>query len=183
MSRPQHKRTLSQPEARPATRIRGNRIGLLVGWADGVGPLVDYPENPHGPLAARAVIPLTPEWAKKAVADKRELVLTFEAEQSDRPIVMGVLEPVTALAPARGPRSATVPTPATPSGPLSPAAQLDAKVDGKRVVIEGQDEIVLKCGQASITLRRNGRVVVRGTYVETRANGVNRIRGGTVEIN
>ena len=36
---------------------------------------------------------------------------------------------------------------------------------------------------ASITLRRNGRLVVRGAYVETRAEGVNRIKGGSVKIN
>jgi hypothetical protein len=60
---------------------------------------------------------------------------------------------------------------------------LDMRVDGRRVEIEAADEIVLRCGQASIVLRRNGRVVIRGTYVETRSRGVNRIKGGSVEIN
>lgn len=60
---------------------------------------------------------------------------------------------------------------------------LDLKVDGKRVELEGQDEIVLRCGKASITLRRNGRVVIRGTYVESYSRGTNRIKGGTVQIN
>src|SRR5262245_19211651 len=96
--------------------------------------------------------------------------------------------PSTALAP--------VPVPAVmPRGPDSPAApsvaapvsndwpRLEAVVDGRRVVVEAQDEIVLRCGEASVTLRRNGRIVVRGTYVETRSKGVNRIKGGTVQIN
>ena len=61
--------------------------------------------------------------------------------------------------------------------------ELDVKVDGKRVEIEAADEIVLKCGEASITLRRNGRLVIRGTYVETRSKGTNRIKGGSVQIN
>ena len=64
-----------------------------------------------------------------------------------------------------------------------PSTTIEALVDGKRVTIEAQDEIVLRCGQASITLRRNGRIVVRGTYVETRARGINRIKGGAVQIN
>ena len=63
------------------------------------------------------------------------------------------------------------------------AGHLEALVDGRRVVVEAEDEIVLRCGEASITLRRNGRVVVRGTYVETRSKGVNRIKGGSVQIN
>lgn len=60
---------------------------------------------------------------------------------------------------------------------------LDARVDGKRITIEGRDEIVLKCGDASITLRRNGRLVIRGTYVEARSRGTNRIKGASVLIN
>ena len=63
------------------------------------------------------------------------------------------------------------------------APAIEALVDGKRVVLEAQDEIVLRCGKASITLRRNGRIVIRGTYVETRAEGTNRIKGGSVQIN
>ena len=40
-----------------------------------------------------------------------------------------------------------------------------------------------RCGKASITLRRNGRVLIRGFRVETRAEAVNRIKGGSVQIN
>jgi hypothetical protein len=61
--------------------------------------------------------------------------------------------------------------------------EMEIRVDGKRVELEGQDEIVLRCGEASITLRRNGRVVIRGTYVETYSKGTNRIKGGSVQIN
>ena len=60
---------------------------------------------------------------------------------------------------------------------------IDANIDGRRVRIVAQDEIVLECGQASITLRRNGRNIVRGTYVETHSDGTNRIKGGQVRIN
>lgn len=63
------------------------------------------------------------------------------------------------------------------------APVITADVDGRRVRIVAQDEIVLECGSASITLRRNGRVVVRGTYVETYSEGTNRIKGGQVRIN
>ena len=65
----------------------------------------------------------------------------------------------------------------------SPGSKLEAKVDGKKIIIEGEDEIVLVCGRASITLRRNGKVVVRGTYVETHSTGCNRVKGSSVKIN
>ena len=61
--------------------------------------------------------------------------------------------------------------------------KMEAVVDGKRVEITGEDEIVFKCGKSSITLRRNGRVLIRGTYVETKSKGTNRIKGGSVLIN
>ena len=63
------------------------------------------------------------------------------------------------------------------------APVFEADVDGARVRICARDEVVIACGQASITLRRNGRVVIRGTHVETRAAGTNRIRGGQVRVN
>ena len=161
MSRIPLKRRASAP-IRPeaSTRVSGNRVGRLVGWSEDGTPLVDFDGNPAGPIAARVLSNLRGSVAKGAAAVGLELLLAFEEEQAESPIVVGIL----------GDTSGRTTT-------------LEALVDGKRVVIEGHDEIVLKCGLASITLRRNGRVVVRGTYVETRANGVNRIRGGTVEIN
>lgn len=62
-------------------------------------------------------------------------------------------------------------------------APATAVVDGRRVELEAADELVLRCGEASIVLTRDGRITIRGHYVETRARGTNRIRGGSVQIN
>jgi hypothetical protein len=48
---------------------------------------------------------------------------------------------------------------------------------------EAQDRMVLRCGKASLTLTRDGKVLIRGTKVLNRASGVNRILGGSVQIN
>jgi len=55
--------------------------------------------------------------------------------------------------------------------------------DGKRVVIEASQEVVLQCGRGSITLQADGRVVIKGTELLSKASGGNRIRGATVNIN
>jgi hypothetical protein len=60
---------------------------------------------------------------------------------------------------------------------------IEADVDGRRVRIVAREQIVLECGEASITLHRNGRIVIKGTYVETSSEGTNRIKGGQVRIN
>lgn len=157
--------------------VRGQRIGCLAGWSPAQGALIDYPGNPHGPIAARALAPLDDRRLEQAAASHLEVLLSFDGERSDRPIIVGLIE-------AR--RAAVIPVGepqiAAPHDDAQSALR-EVTVDGRRIVFEAKDEIVLKCGEASITLRRNGRVVIRGAYVETRSRGVNRIKGGSVQIN
>jgi hypothetical protein len=145
----------------PVRRLRGHQVGILVGQSS-AGPLIDYTGNQHGPLVARCTVPLQPHDGARI-----EVLLVFEDERSDQPIIVGVLQPND--------------PPGTSPRPVE--GKLEARVDGRRVQIEAEDEIELRCGEASITLRRNGRVVIRGAYVETRSRGVNRIKGGAVQIN
>jgi hypothetical protein len=86
-------------------------------------------------------------------------------------------------APQKDEAERVVPLSLAPPPLDEPACVLEADVDGRRVKIVARDEIVLECGEASITLRRNGKVIVRGTYVETYSTGTNRVKGGQVRIN
>jgi hypothetical protein len=114
------------------------------------------------PVLARTLRPVT---AKDRGRTAAVVLLQGDPEQ---PLVLGLVhEPETAL------------------GPLAPAeaAAPRAIVDGDRLVLEAAREIVLKCGQASLTLTRAGKVLIRGAYVLSRSSGVNRIKGGSVQIN
>ncbi len=53
----------------------------------------------------------------------------------------------------------------------------------RELELRAGETLRLRCGEASITLRRDGKVIVRGVQVETRARGLNRIKGGAVRIN
>ena len=55
--------------------------------------------------------------------------------------------------------------------------------DGERLTLTADREIVLRCGKASLTLTRAGKVLIRGAYLLSRSSGVNRIKGGSVQIN
>ncbi|WP_224242639.1 DUF6484 domain-containing protein [Hyalangium gracile] len=158
------------------------RTGWLVG-VDGEGrPLVDFEGNRHGPSAARRTLPLEPEALRSAVAQRQGVMLLFENGDPRLPVIIGLYqaESATPLLDAM----LEEPSPEAPPEPEpSPTQPMEAHVDGKRVVIEAADEVVLKCGQASITLRRNGKLILKGTYVETHSTGVNRIKGGSVQIN
>lgn len=53
----------------------------------------------------------------------------------------------------------------------------------KHVAIEASETLTLKCGDASVDLRADGKVMVRGEDVLLRAKGTQRIRAGSVSIN
>jgi Domain of unknown function (DUF6484) len=145
-------------EVRPAsTQVC---LGSLVGWDDG-GPLVEFEGNTKGPLRAR-VSGSCPQARPASLEAQPEVVLLVDPRPGRLPVMLGVLRPL---------------------GTGAELLDVEARVDGRRVEIDGRDEIVLRCGEASITLRRNGRVLIRGIQVETRATGVNRIKGGSVAIN
>lgn len=58
-----------------------------------------------------------------------------------------------------------------------------AHVDGREVRLSAKTQITLQCGEASITLTRDGKVTIRGAQVVSRAAGVNKVKGGSVQIN
>ncbi len=159
----------------------GTRVGKLVEWSSGRAPRVDFEGNELGPLLARSTIPLDPTIIAEAIRDERGVLLTFEDGKPHAPIITGLLQSFAEVEEA--PEVWQDQAPDEPDTEQSTLVDVEARVDGRRVELEAADEIVLRCGKASIVLRRNGRVVIRGTYVETRSSGVNRIKGGAVEIN
>jgi hypothetical protein len=88
----------------------------------------------------------------------REVVLLFEHGDPVRPLIMGVV---------REPRPEPIRT----------------EIDGEKLVFTAEREIVLRCGDASLTLTRAGKVLIQGAYVLSRSSGINRVKGAAVEIN
>jgi hypothetical protein len=56
-------------------------------------------------------------------------------------------------------------------------------LDDDQLVFAAKEQVVLRCGKASITLTRAGKVLIRGAYLLSRSSGVHRIKGGSVQIN
>jgi hypothetical protein len=152
-----------------------------------------------GPIVrARFALRATRERIETAIAERQQAVVLFEGGDTTRPLIVGFIEPLqpqastvrTDVRQAPDSRSTEAASAAadtldtgTPTAPTDAMPAIEADVDGRRVRLTAQDEIVLECGSASVTLRRNGRVVIRGTYVETHSQGTNRIKGGQVQIN
>lgn len=53
----------------------------------------------------------------------------------------------------------------------------------ERVVIEAGQSLTLKCGEAAVELRADGKLAIRGEDILLRAQRTQRIKAGTVSIN
>ena len=140
--------------------INGVVIGKLVDLTRQGEPLVNFASNHSGvPLCAKTTVVIGRETLGK------EVLLVFEEASAFKPIIIGVVQ------------STTVPDEKTQSKSVS------VECDGEEIVLSAEKEIVLRCGEASITLTRAGKILLKGTYVLSRSSGVNRIKGGSVQIN
>lgn len=54
--------------------------------------------------------------------------------------------------------------------------------DRRELLLEANEEVTIRCGDAAITLR-DGKILIKGVDVVSHARRRNRIRGGSVEVN
>jgi hypothetical protein len=146
---------------RPATPS-GAAIARLHGFALDDQPLVaGLADLPGETVAARSTVPLVRSQIGSAV------VVVFAAGDVRRPIVLGVLQDRRVRATAAE----------------GPAPVVSAQVDDDEVVVSAERQVTLRCGEASITLTRAGKVIIKGKYVISRSSGCNKIKGAIVDIN
>lgn len=124
------------------------------------------------PCAARLTADVDRSELSHARNRGREVLVVFQDGDRGKPIIIGLMEePLESLVNMETSVSET------------PGHRQELRIDGKRLVIEADDEIELKCGQGSITIRKDGKIVVKGTNVLSRSSGPNRIKGGSISLN
>lgn len=141
-------------------RIDGVVEGTLVGFDTLQHPLITYPGQPGtAALRAKSVVDLHPDHLGQPV------LLAFERGDPMRPFVTGR---------SRHP---------SPWPEVRRPLQVDVEADGERVTVTAGEQLVLRCGKASITLTASGKVLIEGAYVSSRSSGVLRLKGGSVQLN
>jgi len=141
-----------------AVRLDGVIIGVLAGFDDSGHPLVAFPGNT---LQTGCLARSSAALSRDDIG--REVALLFEQGDPAQPLIIGRIQ--------------------HPEELKQPAETVSADIDGERMVFNAKKEIVLRCGKASITLTRAGKILIRGAYVLSRSSGANRIKGGSVQIN
>lgn len=141
-------------------KIDGVVIGLFLSINEAGEPLVAFPGNPlETAVSARSTAQLNADDVGKEVA------LLFEGGNPRLPLIIGKIH---------RPRAEKI---------ESSEKQTTAELDGEHIVLAAKQTITLKCGKASITLTNAGKIIIRGAYLLSRSSGVNRIKGGSVQIN
>ena len=166
-----HNKLAQFPEISPAPSQ--SMPGVIIATVQGVSPegrpLVQWPagEKATDPRAAQtAWMEREPDWP--AYVGKR-VIIGFENGHPAQPILLGLLD-----------------KPALPSDDTGhPPAEINATEPDMpdTLRIESTRELVLECGKARISLRADGRIIILGGYVVSRSTGVNKIKGGSVQVN
>jgi hypothetical protein len=152
-------------------KISGIRIGNITDITDEGQVLVDFAGNHLGPLSARFAGSMESKLKKIFEATDHKVLLVFEDGDPNLPVIIDTICDSIVETPKKNPV----------------ALQMDESenvfIDGKRFTFDAKEQIVLRCGKSSITLTRAGKVLIRGAYLLNRSSGVNRIKGGSVQIN
>jgi hypothetical protein len=146
----------------PEEAIHGVHIAQLLAFADeGITPLIVLPAVAGETKALRARTTVDLHGAHIG----REVLVMFEGGDAAKPIITGVLRD------SRG------------TALEMPVGQVEVDADGERLIVSARQQLVLRCGKASITLTKAGKVLIQGAYVSSRSSGVNRIKGGSIQLN
>ena len=164
---------MPRPRSKQATTVPlfGHEVGVIAG-VDGSGcALVQFPGS-AGSVPARSVLDANahPDRSPQDMIGL-PVLLVFESGDRSLPIIVGVI------------REALLPEPAIASLKLDLGERRDVLVDGRRLVLDAQQEIVLRCGKSTIVLQRDGKVLIRGAHLVSRSSGPNKIKGGSINLN
>jgi hypothetical protein len=143
------------------------RVGQIVDLNERGEALVDFPGNSLGPLGARSAIGVDVR-ITGAIAENAPVLLAFENGDPKLPIIVGFVRNTLG---------------GRPEMQVNPECPPVLSFSGRAVTFEAVDQIVLRCGKSSVTLRSDGKVIVKGSEIFNRSSGAHKIKSGTVKIN
>ncbi len=114
-----------------------------------------------------------------AISAGQVVLVAWASGSPLRPVLLGPIADRLALAAEHGEARLA----AQAARPPDPADDSVERIEGKRILVNASEELVLECGPAEIRITADGKIVIRGEHVLSRARGTQRIKGGSVAIN
>jgi hypothetical protein len=151
---------------RPDAGPRQPCLGRIVEIDEAGRPRVSFADLVGPPPIARTLGEVTRTQLEAACAEGRSILLGFLDGRADSPVIMSL---------------ASVAEPARPAA--GPVAEVVIDGESSTRVIEAREELLLRCGEATISLRADGTIKILGRDVTSWARRRQRIRGGSVAIN
>jgi len=134
-------------------------IGVLIGFDGGGRPLVAFSNNPQSTaISASYTLPLSHDNVGSKVA------LVFVNGNIEQPMIIGLVRDSIKGQQSRSPAKVFVD-------------------EQNSLTLTAKHQITLQCGDSSITLTEDGKILLRGNYISSRASGMQTIKGGSVQIN
>lgn len=152
------------------SEVDGFCIGQIVHITEEGRALVDYAGNQGEPVEARSVIDGKSNQHNHC-QENVPVLLVFENGDPTLPIIVGIV------------RETLYPSTSLKEAAFSVKRPREVIVDGRKVALDAKEEIVLSCGKSSVTLRKDGKIIVKGTQIVSQASGTNKIKGASIRIN
>lgn len=148
------------------------KIGPIIGTVKKIDDdgrvFVDFSGNSSDQLTAALAISKSDMISLYNSDSNVRVLILFENNDIRRPVITGLIKEI-------------IDSQIEKEVKLEPIEKL--LIDGQKHVIKANEEIILCCGKSSITLKKNGKIILRGTDLVSRSSGSNKIRGASVKIN
>jgi len=145
----------------------GLLIGRITAIQDNGNPLVAFDgETQVKPIEALTVVPLDRNSVGKDIA------ISFAQNQGGIPIVMGLIR-----------RMLDDVLNGVDAKPEASESKPEVIVDGNKLELSAPEEVTIRCGEASITLNKKGKILIKGEHMLNRISGAYKIKSGSIELN
>lgn len=163
--------------------VLSSTVGAIVEITEQGVVTVDFAENTGLPIMVRSILSHVNVDDLKGQSVK--VLLVFENSDIRKPIIAGIINNIVFT-----PKVDLVDEVRTNknekhdvTGVSSKSESVDAVIDGKKIVFNANEEILLRCGKSSILLRKDGKIVIKGSNLISRSSSTNKIKGSSVSIN
>jgi len=148
-------------------------IGIVIDISSTGSPLIDYPGNSsNSPVPALATVDIN------QASIGRQVAILFANGDLTQPVVIGLIRNMVDSFSDNEKLDAN-----SNNKEIQNLKSIDVKVDEENLVFSAKNQVTFKCGKASITLTKAGKVIISGEYVISKSTGVNSLKGGSIQLN